>query len=182
MRFKKKELKDLAKTWLAVATVFSIAYSGLSNFISFFWISLASAGVAVVVHELAHKWLAQKYGCKAQFKSHDGALIFSIALSTTGIILLAPGGVLVSGASRDQNGKIALAGPLSNIVLSLISLALFIIAPSLLFSFSFKVNALFAMFNLLPVRPLDGSSVFEWNKIAWGASMAAASVVFFLTY
>ena len=30
------------------------------------------------------------------------------------------------------------------------------------------------MFNLVPFGVLDGQKIFDWNKIVWGISMAAA--------
>ncbi|MGH7238353.1 MAG: site-2 protease family protein, partial [Candidatus Saccharimonadales bacterium] len=62
--------------------------------------------------------------------------------------------------------KVAIAGPLSNISLAvlfglLVRLAapLFAVSPSalLIFSFIVQINLMLAIFNLIPVPPLDGS-------------------------
>jgi Zn-dependent protease len=34
-------------------------------------------------------------------------------------------------------------------------------------SFAVRINLLLAIFNLLPVPPLDGSKVFAWDRKNW---------------
>jgi Zn-dependent protease len=43
-------------------------------------------------------------------------------------------------------------------------------------------NAWIALFNLLPFGVLDGEKIFNWNKIAWGLTMASTMVLFIAAY
>src|SRR3989344_1511663 len=92
----KKEIKDLTKAWIILSLAFAIATKGFSFNIDFFYsaaIAAITVGLGFIVHELSHKIMAQKYGCFAEFRSFDTMLIFSLLISFTGLIFLAPGAV-----------------------------------------------------------------------------------------
>jgi Zn-dependent protease len=67
-------------------------------------------------------------------------------------------------------GKIALAGPLTNIILAYLFL---------FFNFDFlkTVNAWIAFFNLLPIPPLDGSKVLHWKFGGWAFFFVLAIIL-----
>ncbi|HLC32969.1 MAG TPA: metalloprotease, partial [Candidatus Nanoarchaeia archaeon] len=109
MHFSSFELKEIAKALLAVSLMFAIATVGISaRLLVVFPIVLLTAGLGFVLHELAHKFLAQKYGAWAEFRSNNQMLLVGVLLSFTGFVLAAPGGVYIQGATKDQHGKIAL--------------------------------------------------------------------------
>ena len=122
MRFttSEKEKKDIIKAWIAISIAFAIALNGLrSGFSQAFIIAALTVGVGFLLHELAHKLVAQHYGCWAEFRSFDQMLFFAILLSFTGIIFAAPGAVMISGhVTNDRNGKISAAGPITNFILA----------------------------------------------------------------
>ena len=70
---------------------------------------------------------------------------------------------------------VALAGPLSNIIIASISLIAFHLVetaslPSSIFRYVSMINILLALFNLLPIPPLDGSNIiysFLSDKMAY---------------
>jgi Zn-dependent protease len=138
---------------------------------------LIGALIGFLVHEYAHKYAAVRESCMARFTlSKRGMLITLLSgiLVSIGIpfAILAPGYVRIAfcwGAPREEN--IAMAGPLSNIALSFIAI---IVAKSIvnyhlvyLFTGFADINAWFALFNLLPLYPLDGSKIFSRNIAAW---------------
>ena len=73
------------------------------------------------------------------------------------------------------NGKISIAGPMANMVLALIFLAIAaLIYPLkihsnifhliyLISTVGFSVNCFLATFNLFPIHSLDGTKVLKWN-------------------
>jgi Zn-dependent protease len=77
-------------------------------------------------------------------------------------------------------GKTAIAGPITNIILSTLCILIEPFIP--LFLIVAFINALLAVFNLVPFGVLDGLKVFRWNKIIWAVTFAAAVVLIAYTY
>ena len=78
------------------------------------------------------------------------------------------------GGSRNyETGQIAVAGPLANIIIAMITFPIYLFVlyeESLLghiFGFVCLINAFLATFNLLPFGPLDGTKVIRWNATVW---------------
>jgi Zn-dependent protease len=122
-----------------------------------------------LLHELAHKFVAQRNGAWAEFRIFPLGLIMALIFSLTGFVFAAPGAVYIQGnISRRQNGIISLAGPLTNLVIGGLFLVGWLLIPGtglLIFVLGQVglVNLLFAAFNLIPIPPFDGSKVASWN-------------------
>jgi Zn-dependent protease len=167
---------------LVVATVLVTAVGlSLSGYRYISWQFLAMFISAFLVHELAHKFLAQYYGSWSEFRAQLYGLIIT-AISALPIIpfkFIAPGAVMVGLTDRSKFGRVALIGPLTNLVMGF-SFLLFVYLYSH-YSYLYagaSFNAWIALFNLLPFSVLDGQKIFDWNKIVWGFTMATAMVLF----
>jgi Zn-dependent protease len=164
------ELAQLAVAVLALALVYSYPALPLYPF------ALLAVAAAFVPHELAHKYVAESMGLEARFRLSPSALASSIAicLLTGGVVKVgAAGAVVVSGwATVDDEGEIALAGPLANLVVATLAACLGPASP--LFTYIALVNAGAAVFNLLPSPPLDGFKVLRWNREYWAAAIACS--------
>ena len=178
-RFSREEAFDLLKAWLAVSIAFFIVYFGFS--IDDFLIKFSSialiVGAAFILHELAHKFVAVNYGYFAEFRSFDKMLLIGIVLSFFKFIFLAPGAVHVVGNVKyDENGKISVAGPITNIILAV----LFIFIDTSFSTFGYHINSWLAFFNMLPFFGLDGSKVLLWNKVVFFVTIGIAGLLTFL--
>jgi Zn-dependent protease len=148
---------------------------------------LAASSIAVVtgflLHELAHKFLAQRYGAWAEFRVFPLGLIFALFLALfTGLLFAAPGAVYIQGRiTKEQNGKISLAGPAVNLAFGLICLGLFFLFPLTLLYIVAYINLLLAVFNLVPIGPLDGGKVARWNIGIYIVTIGAAAAALFFT-
>lgn len=108
--------------------------------------------ITVVLHELAHSYVAQRYGVEIER-----------------IVLLPIGGVSsMKELPRDphQELRIALAGPLTNLVIAAVLYPIFLLVGNTLstsLNFLFYnfilLNLLLGAFNLLPAFPMDGGRV-----------------------
>ena len=185
--FNKKEIRDLTISTVVLALAFSGFFQSFS-----FWSLLTSLVVVVFVfisHEMAHRTLAQHYGFSANYRMWTFGLILGLisALLPGGIIFAAPGAVYITPYKREfafrvarltrkQHGLINLAGPLTNIVIgiSLVLLSFFISLE--LFVLTARISFFLAMFNLIPVPPLDGSKIIGWNSKLWALAFGASLI------
>ena len=182
--FSQTELKDLGISLVAFSLGLAFVFNGgvLNGMLSlgaalfiripvFFILGLVAFGPAFIIHELAHKFVAKYYGCWAEFRADPGGLRAGVLIAFfIGFLFMAPGAVMVAGnVNRRQNGMIALAGPLSNLVLWGIGLpfyALFAGDPyiRLVTGLWLSANAILGAFNMLPFGPLDGRKIKNWSE------------------
>ncbi|MBS3116532.1 metalloprotease [Candidatus Woesearchaeota archaeon] len=191
------ELIDIAKAWLALSLAFTFVYAGASlmrggigriftiEFPILFIISLFTAGLGFLLHELAHKFVAQHYGCEAEFRAFDQMLYLALGLAILiGFIFAAPGAVMISGMiTRKENGLVSMAGPLTNYVLGLLFLGIGLLYPKIAFisHIGSGINFWLGLFNMIPFGNLDGLKVLNWNRYVWGGIVIIGIyLVFFL--
>ncbi len=122
----------------------------------------------VALHELAHSVVAQRYGLKVRE-----------------IVLLPIGGIASMERIPEEPGReaaIAIAGPAFNIVAATILLMFMWWIPGITFDpieiwnnqhpftrgtvMIFQINAIMALFNLLPAFPMDGGRLFRAFLVA----------------
>ncbi len=188
MRIKtsKTEVKHLARAWAAITLAFTILFArdmpSLSAVAIMFAVSGFTVGIGFLLHELAHKLVAQHYGLFAEFRSDGRMLLIAIATAFFGIILAAPGAVYISGyAGVNRNGKISMAGPLTNIILAALFLATsFVLGQSMLTHYGQTINSWIALFNMIPFGFFDGAKILRWDKKVYGAMVAAAIALMIL--
>lgn len=130
-----------------------------------------------LVHEMAHKIIAQKNGLWAEFRLTTWGAVITLISVVLPFKLISPGAVMISGpAQLDEVGKISIAGPSINLALCAVLLgAALVPSPYLsLFTFTAYINATIAVFNLIPIGILDGYKIFSWNRKVWALAFAVA--------
>jgi Zn-dependent protease len=203
-RISRREEFDLFIAWIAISLAFAIIFLreiGRADpviALTFLALSLFTVGIGFILHEMAHKFTAIKYGFWAEFRKDNIMLVVAVALAAlVGVVFAAPGATIIydttgRGISREQNGKISAAGPVVNLLLCIPFAGLLIYSGSgqslnenliMMGMIGLQVNAMIAAFNMLPVSVLDGKKVFAWNKgvflvliiAAFGALLASFS-------
>jgi Zn-dependent protease len=191
VKFSSSEVRDIIISMLVIAGVFAYIYGNrnINLAINYFPITLIAVGLGFVLHELAHKFVAIHYGFWAEYKLWAEGLVLAVITSYFGIVFAAPGAVYIHGEyiSEEQNGKISLAGPMTNIVLALIFLGLLSISSTspilqAIGFVGFSINSFIALFNLIPFSVLDGAKILRWNPIVWVLTAAAAFIMTFNQY
>jgi len=195
IKFSEKELIDLLWAWAAISFAFAIilggGFSGLGqDFTLRLILACLTVGIAFIFHELAHKFVAQKYGYWSEFRRFDSGLVLAVLMSFVGFIIAMPGAVMISGVvDKERNGKISIAGPLANLILALVFFLLGIAfnifgltGPflGLMISYGIAINAWLALFNMIPFYPLDGSKVISWSFPAWLSVVLIALFILFI--
>jgi Zn-dependent protease len=179
MTFYKSEIIQMLISVITISLAFSI------GLLVSFPLVLLTVGLGFILHEIGHKLVAIRYGCKAFYKMWVEGLVLALifALATNGqLIFAAPGAVYIykQNLTRRENGIISLAGPMTNIILAFLFFYVTLLPGlEILGAWGFKINLFLAMFNLLPFPPLDGSKVITWNPALWFITIALAAVLFF---
>jgi Zn-dependent protease len=171
--------------------------------------SLVVVFFAFVLHELAHRIAARRYGFHAVFHVWIPGLILAMGGALIGLLFAAPGGVYIQAPNTVENraklGKSALVGPVVNMVLAVIFAVFTLVFIAFIQSYTtssgasldatswvktveeigvmgLEINALLAFFNLIPWGFFDGFKVFQWNKKVWIIAFIASILLFVLTF
>jgi Zn-dependent protease len=194
IEFTSRELLDLTVAWVALGVAFAVFFAGggmglvrllsagAGTFVLAVVVSLATAGVAFLCHELGHKVVATRFGRIAHFRADYGMLFVAVLSALAGFLFAAPGAVYHSGrrSTAREHGLIALAGPAVNVALAVVFL------PALLFgggvvellgARGLAINLFLAAFNLVPFGGLDGKTVKEWSTAVWVGAFVPSAVV-----
>ena len=194
-RISRRERFDLIVAWVAIAIAFSLIFVRqegsvtLNRYLILLGLSLITVGVGFVLHELAHKFTAMRFGYWAEFRKDNLMLLVAVVLAAlVGVVFAAPGATIIygAGATREQNGKISAAGPAINLILCIPFALLLLVGGSLdpattsrslllmAGMVGLQVNAMIAAFNMLPVSVLDGKKVLAWNPAVFAVLIVAA--------
>ncbi len=176
---------------IALALTFHQAEAGLgvapAEFIFLMSIFVITVGSGFVLHELAHKFVAMRYGAWAEFRAWPAGLVILLAMAVLKFpfLFLAPGAVYIMAPhiTRQQNGIISVAGPVTNILIALgFGIAYVLFADDLVQRIALMgvmVNGFLAFFNMLPIFPLDGSKVLAWDWKVWILVTGIAALIAF---
>jgi Zn-dependent protease len=182
--FSPTEIRHLTISALLVTAVgltwFYYEFSGVAIIVSSALIFMT----AFLLHEIAHKLTAQHHGLWAEFRlTMIGALLTLISIISP-FKIISPGAVMIAGyANKEVIGKTAIAGPLVNISMSIVSFAIYRYSPHLFVArMSAIFNAWIALINLIPFGVLDGWKVFSWDKIVWLTTFITALALTILTF
>ena len=159
----------------------TIAVSALAAFVA--------VATGFLLHEMAHKAMGVRFNCWAEFRADFRGLLIGVVTALIGFVFAAPGAVHVAGrVTREQEGKLGLAGPATNLVVGFLATAAFYPVaglyvmgginspwhiPLLILYQTAFVNFVLGAFNMIPVDPFDGSKIFRWNKVVYAATVFA---------
>lgn len=185
------ELVDMAITIAAVGFIFSGLFPKRQRLVRvedmykrrswFDWdgfkFAAIVAGSALILHELAHKFLAMGFGMQATYQAAYTWLVIGLILKLVnfGFIAIVPAFVsIVGNGTAMQFALISVAGPLMNLALWLGLMAL-IKKVKLsrknyeLAYFGKEINKFLFIFNMLPIPGFDGFQFFYRLLQVFGA-------------
>jgi Zn-dependent protease len=154
-------------------------------------------GIGFLLHELAHKFMAQRYSYVADYEASPMGLMMALGLSLAthgGFVFAAPGAVMIRGKRAYYNpledrywdshqaakelAYISVSGAVVNLVLAVSFLiATFSVAPLVTGA---HINVFLAAFNMIPFGPLDGAKVWQYNRSLWLTVMIPSILLFIL--
>lgn len=178
-----REIRDLIISMVIISFVFAYMFAGrnLNSAIFYIPLTFVVVGLGFVLHEMAHKYVAINYGYWAEYRMWVGGLLFAlVTVFATGFAFAAPGAVYIHGnyIKNSENGKISLAGPVTNIILAVLFLSIPLFFPNSLWVqigiLGATINSFLAFFNLIPFSMLDGAKIFRWAPLIWVITMGIA--------
>ena len=203
-----REIKDIALALAALSFAFSCVLFGnkifsaasfasaITAYPSYFMQSLIAVGIGFVLHEMGHKFVAQRKGLWAEFRAWPMGLALAVGLalfSRGGFVFAAPGAVMISPMRRTESGyhirilkpsdegTISIIGSVINVILAAVFSLLTLITGFTIFAITAQVNAWLALFNMIPVAMLDGAKVMRWHKGIWAGFTALCGALWILT-
>ncbi|HDQ08316.1 MAG TPA: peptidase M50 [Methanoculleus sp.] len=186
-----EERKDLLIACVALSLAFTLVFirgGWTPLFLVVVFVSSAvTVGLGFILHELAHKFTAVRFGYRAAFRKDNQMLLVAVALAAlVGVVFAAPGATMIyvppgREMTKEENGKISVAGPVVNLVLGAVFLvvlltgAAFALWPLMVLgTMGLSVNGMIAFFNLLPVSILDGRKVIAWSPVVFAVVIVLA--------
>lgn len=173
------ELRDIVIALVAMTIAFALLFNTLFNIGG-----LVASFIAVLTgflgHELMHREVARRLGYIAYFRAWFVGLLLALVTALTRFFIIATPGATVIGPKvwgyprRDDELKIALAGPATNIAFAVIFLPLSLLLPAPFSSYAsiiYATNAWLGFFNMLPLAlpgiMVDGFRIFRNNIKVW---------------
>lgn len=178
-RFTTEEIRNVIITILVATFVF--AYNdGSSTFSLFFWLTnfikvMIVVAISYFLHISVQKIVAFGPGYRVEYKLWIYGIIISLLFTilTKGkLYVLMLGGVIVYmiaahrlgmfryGISSTYELVIGAVGPITNVFLAFLAKMLYIATASQLFHQIMVINLVIAVYNILPIPPLDGATAF----------------------
>jgi Zn-dependent protease len=188
---------------VASLLVLTIAFSYPATSAEALAIAAIGVGSGFLLHELAHKFTAQRYGFVADYGASPLGLLLAVGLSvfTNGsFVFAAPGAVMIRGKrvpygqlenyyrNNLQNEKefayISVSGAVVNLILAVLFMTVsFIMTDPLtvkVLSRAAFINVFLAGFNMIPFGPLDGAKVWRYNPVLWCVVGIPSIILFFI--
>jgi Zn-dependent protease len=189
---------------VASLTVLTIAFTYPSLNPGMLIIVAFGVGTGFLLHELAHKFTAQRYGYAADYEASPMGLFLAMGLSfaTNGsLVFAAPGAVMIRGRrvfyspyeaghwdsirTAKEFAYISASGACVNLALAVSFYTMsFLVSPSDLAYAVLRtgafINVFLAGFNMIPFGPLDGAKVWKYSPVLWGLIGIPSIILFFL--
>lgn len=198
LKFLDLELNETASLAVAIAvTTLIFAYNSKVPLATIGALpsSFLAVTVAFIFHELAHRFAARRLNCSAVYKLWIPGIVFGFLMMLVDVKLALVGAVVISTykfgrwgmksryPSIREIGLVSVSGPLANLILASAFKAIsvnLVLGAELVAAFGYlaTINLWIAFFNLMPIKPLDGSQIFFWNPRIWLLLIAACLFLF----
>lgn len=104
-------------------------------------IAVVAVFTSVLIHELAHAWMANRKGYRVSIDILSGA-------------------ASIDSNMHDRDSiPIVAAGPISTLILCVSSYFLEPFIPGIFITYMFNINLFLFIFNILPIYPMDGGQI-----------------------
>jgi Zn-dependent protease len=156
-----------------VGSAFYLMYPDPSHLISALTMFILVAGISVVVHDLARRWMSRRQGRDTEYQIWPLGMI---VMFLTAWLFACPCGKpsrpvsqVAPAADPRQKAFECLAGPGASVLLACL-FALLILAGEIgktIGIAGISINIALAFYSLMPFDPMEGQKVWSWNRTAF---------------
>lgn len=149
---------------------------------------VVTAGVAITIHEVGHRYIAMKFKDEVEMQLWDlGIITMFVTGYLTGVVFAKPARNIVMNApslSKEQMGRIMLAGPIISVAAAAVFVPFLFLggAYQKAATMSIMFNLLVATYHMMPFTPMDGRAVLRWSSLAWIAVFVPMMIVYLLMF
>ena len=198
-QFSKEEYRSILSTVIVFGFILGFTQWGAAEFnvvegLKNWLVAAIISLIVLFVHHAAQRLAALYWGFKSEQRIWMPGLLIGLLF-----VFLSNGNVQIFAASRTfiealpahrlgkrrgpdlkTHGTICMLGPVANILFAAIVYVLYYIYPSAFLSKLATFSLVFALWNLLPVPPLDGGKMFFASRLAY--SWFAGAIIGFIGF
>ena len=196
----REEIKQIVIADLVLTTAFTLFLLGgifdfsgkfIIEFLYFFPAMFIVVTLVFVLHELMHRQVAKKFGAVASFQYSINGLMITLATGLLGFVFGIPGATVIytNNFTKREEGIVSLAGPLTNFAVFILFFIIYLLLPfihssyiDLMVTFGMFISILLSFFNMLPIMPLDGAKVLNWDKNVYITSIIIIFILMAFSY
>ena len=146
---------------------------------------LVVGGFAVVAHDLGHRLVAYRLKVNAEFKFWGlGSATMLLTSWLFGLVFAQPSRVIIEKGEHNAEdmASVMLAGPAISLALSIIFLLMTPLgeAARSIGLLGFSMNMVTVVYSLMPFDPMDGKSIFAWNRAYWAILFLPITLLFII--
>jgi Zn-dependent protease len=148
-------------------------------------IYMVMGGVALIMHDLGHRMIAQKLEIKGHYKFWGwGTLTMLLTSWLFGMAFSQPGRYVFDDEGIDNRdiAFVTLAGPAISMLFAILFLPFALIGgvAGQIAVAGFIMNLMTAVFNLMPFSPMDGKVIYDWSRLFWMLTFVPLALFFIL--
>jgi Zn-dependent protease len=143
------------------------------------------AGLAVIIHDLVHRYMAWRHNVPTEYKFWFlGTIIMFLTALAFGVVYSSPSRLAIDDADKmtaRQQAIVYGSGPIVSFVLFGVFLALIPLGgtAATIGKLGASMNLLTAAYALMPFAPMDGLKVYKWKKWVWAAMFVPILAAYF---
>ncbi|OPY26627.1 MAG: Peptidase family M50 [Methanocella sp. PtaU1.Bin125] len=133
---------------------------------------LVVGGFVVVAHDLGHRLVAYWLKVDAEFRFWGlGSATMLLTSWLFGLVFAQPSRVIIEKEDHtsEHMAAVMLAGPTISLGLSIIFLIMMLCdgPAGTIGLLGFSMNMVTVVYSMMPFDPMDGKTIFEWNRLYW---------------
>ena len=149
-------------------------------------IYIIMGGIALMTHEIAHWYMNRKYQSATEIQFWGmGTVIMASTSWLFGSVFAQPTLTIVhekEPLEKRSLGIVMISGPVLSVLIAFACLLLIPLGGLLATAgaIGFSINLLQAVFEMLPIKPCDGTGVYQWNKVIWAVVFIPLIIIYFI--